>query len=105
MKVLELLARIETAESHSFQRWAPSACLNLSWGITILAVTPTGDEETCALLHRLVRSGYNPVLLMTEPTASFGPIRERGRRLGFSAYHIAEERDLNQWRKVVKVGT
>ena len=105
MKVLELLARIETAESHSFQRWAPSACLNLSWGVTILAITPAGDEETCGLLHRLVRSGYNPVLLVTEPTVSFGQIRERGRRLGFSAYHIAEQYDLNQWRNVIKVDT
>jgi uncharacterized protein (DUF58 family) len=104
MKVLELLARIESSTRYQFQEWVPKACLNLNWGVTILTVTPKGDELTCQILHRLVRSGYNPILLVTEPSLSFGKIQERARRLGFTAYQVAEDRDLNQWRKEEVIG-
>jgi uncharacterized protein (DUF58 family) len=104
MKVLELLARIETDKLYQLQEWVPKACLNLNWGVTILTVTPQGDEKTCQVLHRLVRSGYNPILLITEPSGSFGTVQERARRLGFTAYQIAQERDLNQWRKEKTIG-
>lgn len=104
MKVLELLARIEAGEGRQFQEWVPKACLNLNWGVTILAVTPRGDELTCQVLNRLVRSGYNPILLVTESSINFGMVRERARRLGFTAYQTAEQRDLNQWRKEDAIG-
>lgn len=99
MKLLELLARIEVNNNRSFQEWVPKACLNLNWGVTILTITPQGDELTCQVLHRLVRSGYNPILLVTEPSIPFGTVQERARRLGFAAYQTAEQRDLNQWRR------
>ena len=99
MKVLELLARIEAGTRYQFQEWVPKACLALNWGVTILVITPQGDEITCQSLHRLVRSGYNPILLVTEPSLSFGTVRERARRLGFVAYQVAHQQDLNQWRK------
>jgi uncharacterized protein (DUF58 family) len=100
MKVLELLARIEAGNQYQFQEWVPKACLALNWGVTILAITPRGDEITCQTLHRLVRAGYNPILLVTDPSISFGNVRERARRLGFTAYQVAQQQDLNQWRKV-----
>jgi hypothetical protein len=98
MKVLELLARVEAAETVSFTAWLPSACLHLSWGVTILVITPQGDEATCQTLHRLVRAGYNPVLLLVQPSAYFGQVQERARRLGFTAIHVPERRDLSKWR-------
>lgn len=98
MKVLEVLARVEAAEMVSFTQWLPSACLNLSWGVTILVITPLGDEATCQALHRLVRAGYNPVLLLVQGTAHFGQVQERARRLGFTAYHVPDRRDLSRWR-------
>jgi hypothetical protein len=98
MKVLETLARVEAAETLPFTQWLPSACLHLSWGVTILVITPQGDEATCHALHRLVRSGYNPVLLVVQPTAHFGQVQERARRLGFTALYVPERRDLSKWR-------
>jgi uncharacterized protein (DUF58 family) len=104
MKVLEVLARVEAAETVSFTRWLPSACLHLSWGVTILVITPLGDEATCQALHRLVRAGYNPVLLVAQATATFGRVQERARRLGFSAYYVPERRDLSKWRHGRRTG-
>ena len=103
MKILERLARIEADKTTSFSSWAPSACSHLTWGVTILAITPQGDETTCHTLHHLVRAGYNPILLVTEPTAEFSKVRERARRLGFSAFHTTQQKDLNQWQRPLQL--
>jgi hypothetical protein len=103
MKILEQLARIEADNTIPFSSWAPSACSHLTWGVTILAITPKGDEITCHTLHQLTRSGYNPILLVTEPDAEFGKVRDRARRLGFSAFHITHKQDMDQWRQPLPV--
>lgn len=103
MKILEQLARIEPDNTISFSQWAPSACSHFTWGVTILTITPQGDETTCHTLHHLVRAGYNPILIVTEPDAEFGKVRDRARRLGFSAYHITQKSDLDQWQRPLPV--
>jgi uncharacterized protein (DUF58 family) len=94
MKLLELLARLETADTLPYVRWAPAACLSLSWGVTVLAITPVADLATCQMLHRLVRAGLNPVLIVVQATADMGQLRQRARRLGFNAYQVARQREL-----------
>jgi uncharacterized protein (DUF58 family) len=99
MKILERLARIESGTTTPFSQWGANACYHLSWGVTILAVTARGDEVTCQTLHRLVRAGFNPILLVVEPDYNFGLVRERARLLGFSAYNVTEASGLDLWRR------
>jgi hypothetical protein len=99
MKILEQLARIEIHHTTSFTGWASAACVNLAWGVTVLAITARGDEATCNTLHRLVRAGFNPILFAVEPDYNFGIVRERARRLGFRAYKVSGQRDLDRWRQ------
>lgn len=99
MNVLELLARVEARRTVPFAAWASRATLHLGWGVTIPAITPQADDQTFQALHRLVRSGYNPVLIVTTPALRFGQIRERARQLGFSAFEIARRADLAAWRR------
>ncbi len=99
MKILEQLARIEPDNTIPFSNWAPTACSHLSWGITILVITPQGDQQTCHTLHHLVRAGYNPILIVTEPNAEFSIVRERARQLGFAAFNIIQKEDLDQWQQ------
>jgi uncharacterized protein (DUF58 family) len=94
MKILERLARVEPATTTAFDTWLPGACVNLSWGVTILAITGIGSETTCHTLHRLLRSGFNPILIVVEPYQNFSQLRERARQLGFQAYHISDRRSL-----------
>ncbi len=103
MKILEQLARLEADQTLPFVHWAPAACSHLAWGVTILAITPQGDEPTCHTLHHLVRAGYNPILLMTEPCAEFSKVRERARRLGFAAYHVAKKEELDHWQRPLTI--
>ncbi len=96
MKVLELLARAELVDSaEPFVAWAQRTAAPLSWGATVIAITPSGDELTCQGLHSLARAGLNVVMLVVEPYGRFGVIQERARRLGFTAYLVASEDDLN----------
>ena len=99
MKILEQLARIESAETVPLAEWAVTACLNLSWGVTILVVTSCGDEATCHALHRLVRSGFNPILIVVEGDSNFSLVRERARRLGFRAYNVTGTSNMDLWRR------
>ncbi len=99
MKILELLARLTARDTVPFSEWAPRACVNLSWGVTVLAITAQGDERTANTLHSLARSGFNPILIAVEPNANFGLVRERARRLGFQAYNISDRRDLAPWQR------
>lgn len=98
MRVMESLARIEAEHTISFNSWAPTACLHLSWGVTILAITPNVDEQGFQVLHRFAKSGYNPILIVVEPYVDFRGIKERARRLGFSAFHVAQRKDLYIWK-------
>jgi len=102
MKLLELLARIEADETIHFPTWTTRACLGLSWGTTILVITPSGDQETCQACHRLARSGYNPTLLLIEPQPDSGTIRKRARSLGFSAYPLHRPANLSQWQQLTQ---
>jgi uncharacterized protein (DUF58 family) len=100
MKVLERLARIEAEETISFNEWAIPACSHLSWGVTLLIITAKGDTSTCHTIHRLVRTGFNPVLITVEPDHNFDEVRERARRLGFLAFNISERHALDPWRQI-----
>lgn len=94
MKLLEQLARIEAGNTVVFSSWMPRACLSLNWGVTILAISPSGDEEICRSLHHLIKTGFNPVLIIIEPYANFPEIRERARHFGFPAYHLTGRYEL-----------
>ena len=99
MKILETLARTEAVERDAaFAQWLPAPCIHLGWGVTVLIVSPRGDPQVCQAAHRLLRSGFNPLLLVTERQANFGSVRERARRLGFGALEVTDERALKNWQ-------
>lgn len=97
MKVLELLARVELTDTgQPFVTWAQQTAAPLSWGTTVIAITPNGDGATCQGLHGLVRAGLNVAMLVVEPYGRFELVQERARRLGFQAYLVASEEDLER---------
>lgn len=99
MKLLEQLARIESAPARPLAAWATTACVPLSWGITVIAITAHGDGPTCRAMHLLRRSGFNPILIVVEPDRAFAETRERARLLGFSALHVPPAQGLLLWRQ------
>ncbi len=98
MKLLEWLARVQLDETVPLAERLPAAAVGLAWGTTVVAVTPSGDQATCTALHRLRRTGLNPVLMAIEPHGQFAIVQERSHRLGVLAYLAASEDDLKRWQ-------
>lgn len=99
MKVLSQLARAELQPfPEPFAAWLPRATASLGWGATAVAIAPHGDEALCRSLHGLVRRGLNVVLLMVDPAAEVGAAQRRARSLGFVAYPVTSERELERWQ-------
>jgi uncharacterized protein (DUF58 family) len=98
MKLLEKLARIEGRDGRLFSEWIPRACTRLNWGTNIIAISPSGDEKTCTALHQLAKAGYSPVLIIVDPYENMRMIQDRASNLGFHAYQVGKENDLDQWR-------
>ena len=72
--------------------------MSLGWGMTVLAITASADEATCNALHRLVRAGFNPILFVVDGRQPPRELRARARRLGFTAYQVAQRADLAPWQ-------
>lgn len=99
IKLFEQLARIETSEKVPFQPWLTARPIPLSWGGAAVVITPHANATLCNVLHRTVRQGINPVLMITEKHSDFPQIRERCRRLGFRAYEVIDKKDLDDQSK------
>lgn len=94
MRILETLARLDVTEQMPFLPWLTRATVSLSWGVTVLVITPKGDEATCNALHRMLRAGLNPILLLIEGQEDLSQVRERARRLGFPAVPVLTPEQL-----------
>ncbi len=95
MSVLELLARIESKRTQTwFGDFAMQATVNLAWGTTVIAISPRVDDKISDTLHRLVKAGFNPILLCIQPTPNFGEAQQRCQQLGFRAHMVLNETEL-----------
>ena len=99
MKVLEVLARVESGSALPFTQYILESSVSLGWGTTLLVISPHGSEEICYAIHRLVRKGFNPVLVIIEPYADIRSVRLRGRSLGFQVFQISSLREIDIWRR------
>ncbi len=97
MKILEQLARIEAANTVSFAQWLSSATIRLSWGVTIIALTPIADDNLYHSLHRLKQAGFNPILIIIDPFTNFRRINNKARIFGINAYHATDTESLSGW--------
>lgn len=99
MQILERLARLEGASTREFAPFAFRATKRLNWGVTLMIISPGADEALCNTLHRLVRAGFNVVLLTVEHYIDFASIQKWARLLGFHAYHVPDRAALRRWQQ------
>jgi hypothetical protein len=104
MQILERLARLESAPTRDFAPFVYRATQKLNWGVTLMVVSPSADTHLSNTLHRLVRAGFNVVLLIIEHYANFTSIQGRARLLGFHAYHVPDRGSLRRWQQVTTDG-
>lgn len=98
MRVLDVLARIQGAETQSFTELLQAYAVHLSWGTTLLIITPNFEETFFDGLFQARRSGLDAVLIPCGPVPGLREIRQKAENFGFPLYHILNEQDLDRWR-------
>ncbi len=98
--ILEKLAQIELQTETTLAEWLPHACREVQWGTTILVITPTVSTRITEILHQLVRTGRNPVLIISQPLSDKEQLAlyQRARQLGFVVYYVPRVTDLAVWQ-------
>jgi len=99
MRILDVLARIQAAESTDFVQLVRQQMVHLSWGTTLILITPNIDEVLFDALFQAQRAGLNAILVPCGPIAGLSQIRQRADYFGFQFFHILNERDLDIWRQ------
>jgi uncharacterized protein (DUF58 family) len=98
MRVLDVLARVQAAETYPLVHLLQRESVNLSWGTTLILITRRFDEVFFDSLFGARRSGLDAVLI----AIGYGPddrdIRQRAMAFGFPYFRIEGERDLDLWR-------
>jgi uncharacterized protein (DUF58 family) len=82
MRVLELLARLETSDGDSVLRDLDARSLGLPWGSTLVVITGTVNDEVFITLHRLRQAGLLVVLILVSRTPANIRTVARARSVG-----------------------
>jgi uncharacterized protein (DUF58 family) len=98
MRVLEVLARIQSSDSEPIIDLLQREIVGLPWGTTVIVITPRLDEALFDRLFQASRAGLSAVLVPCGPVPHLMEARQRANYFAFPLYHILSERDLDQWR-------
>lgn len=88
MRILDVLARVRTADTTPFVSFLQQETAGLPWGVTLLVITGVGDEDLLHELHTVRRRGYEAMLISVEPHMGFPDVRRQARMLGIPAYQV-----------------
>lgn len=99
MRILDVLARIQAAETVPFFQLLHQQVVHLSWGTTLIVITPQIGDELFDALFQARRAGLNTVLVPCGPVAGLSELRRRADYFGFPLFHILREPDLDIWRQ------
>ncbi len=99
MRILDVLARIECIETYPMADLIRRERYHLSWGTTLLVITPVVDEALFDELLQARRAGMNVFLALVGIVPGFQDIQRKARMFGFPVYSFHQERDLDVWRQ------
>ena len=96
MSILSLLARIQVQQANQrLAEWLPQQTASLSWGTTIVLITPQLDEATLWVLHGAYRRGSRVLALVCATQPDFRTYQAQGSRLGVEAHSTIWDSDLH----------
>ncbi len=98
MNILEVLARVQVAETYPLTQTIFKEISNLAWGTTLIVITPKFDDAFFESLFHADRAGLKTVLIPCGPVAGIDEIRKRADYFGYPLFQVFNERDLDMWR-------
>lgn len=99
MRLLDILARVQVANTIPFTQLLRTEYVNLSWGTTIIIITCQLTDPLFDQLFQVRRAGLNLVIVLVGPPTHSPEDQRRADYFGFPLYHIYNERDIDKWRK------
>jgi uncharacterized protein (DUF58 family) len=99
IRILDILARVQMGETVPLIQLLRKEKIHLSWGTSLILITPQIDDALFDELFQARRAGLNAVLIPCGPVAGFSEVRRQAAAFGFPLYPVLNERDLDMWRK------
>jgi uncharacterized protein (DUF58 family) len=99
MRILDVLARVQAGKADELLNLIRRESIHLSWGATLIVITPKLDEPFFDILFQARRSGFDIVLVPCGPTPGLQRARHTAATFGFPLVHILSEQDLEIWRQ------
>ena len=98
MRILEVLARVQVADTVPFVELLRQQCNELPWGTTAVVITNKVDDELFEALFQARRSGLSIFLILCGRIVDFERLRKKAGYFGIQMLQIIEEKDLDIWR-------
>ncbi len=99
MRVLDVLARVESTPTISFTELLQREAVYLSWGVTVVLITGKAEDDLFDEIFRLRRRGLDVVLILAGRVANVQQAKERAELFNIPFFHIRNELDMDMWRK------
>ena len=99
MRILEVLARVQTGTSMTFVELIQRTTPRLNWGTTVVMLTTQANGDLVEEIFKMQRRGLIPILLLFGAVPGFSTTRRRLERFGVPAFLIRDESDLDAWRR------
>ena len=99
MRILDVLARVQAGQARRLEDLIQREGAHLSWGATLLVITPRLDEAFFDVLFQARRSGFDIVLIPCGPVPGLQRARQIANTFGFPLVHFLNEQDLDIWRQ------
>jgi uncharacterized protein (DUF58 family) len=99
MRILEVLARLQAGQTSDLVNLIRRESVHLSWGATLILITPRLDEAFFDGLFQARRSGFDIILIPCGPTPGLQRARQIANSFDFPLVHILSEQDLDVWRQ------
>jgi uncharacterized protein (DUF58 family) len=98
MRLLEILARIHTAETESCLTLFHNHRYSLSWGTTVIVITGQADEKLFNEFYTAKKTGLHIVLILCGEVVGLQEIKKRAEYFKIPMFYFLDERDLNIWQ-------
>jgi uncharacterized protein (DUF58 family) len=97
MRILDVLARIQMAETAPLAQAMRSWTSHLSWGTTVVLVTGQIEEDLFDELFQARRSGLDAMLVVCGNVPHYQEIQVKASHFGFPIHQVLYEEEIKYW--------
>jgi uncharacterized protein (DUF58 family) len=97
--ILETLARVQVIDGIPLAKLLGEHIHRLSWGTSLIVITPRLSDELFDALFQARRSGMGALLVQCGASENFRENQRKAAYFGFTLQQVLDEKDLDVWRR------